>query len=100
LPPVSGRWARIQITTATARITVPARRKNTLERSTKRNPSERTVGQRYGGISSMKDERVLLRTVDFSSRAVKIAARKPNTYKPSSAAVPVPRKNRAAGALE
>ena len=39
----------------------------------------------------MNEDRLLLRTVDLSSFAVKIAARKPRTYKPSSTAARRPR---------
>src|SRR5579885_971983 len=84
-PFLSGRCPSTQITIATARITVPARRRKTLARSTRRSPSDRGVGQRYGGISSMKEERALLRIVDLRSFAVPIAARNPIMYRLSSA---------------
>ena len=39
----------------------------------------RRFGQRYGGISRMNGASLLLRMVDFSSRAVSTAIRKPST---------------------
>ena len=69
-PFLSGRCARTHSTIATARMTVPARRRKIRARSKSRKPIDRNVGYRYGGISSMKGVRPLLRIVDFNMRAV------------------------------
>src|SRR5688572_26462689 len=81
-----------QSTMATAKITVPARRRKTFERSSNRRPSERKVGHRYGGISRTKGTESLFRTEDFSSRAVTKAAAKARRHRPIIAAARTLRK--------
>src|SRR5579885_3906021 len=80
-------------------MTVPARRRKIFERSTSLNPSELTVGHRYGGISSTNGVLPLLSTVDFRRRAVTTAATKPRIYSPSMAAACAPRNGQRIGRL-
>src|SRR5664279_2287581 len=75
----------------TSMITVPARYRKALPRSTRRIISDENLGQRYGGISRMKGASLLLSTVDFSKRAVSTAIRNPSRYKLSMATARVPR---------
>ena len=54
LPSCSGRCASTHRTTDTSRITVPARRRNTFERSSRRSPATAEWASGTGGISSTK----------------------------------------------
>src|SRR5450755_4122335 len=86
-----GKLVAAHSSSETSMITVPARYKNALPRSTRRIISDENLGQRYGGISRMKGESLLFSTVDFNRRAVSTAMRNPSKYKLSMATARVPR---------
>jgi len=96
-PSLSGRCASAHSNTEIPRMTVPARRRKTLVRSSNLRPSPAGVGQRYGGISSTKEADSLFRIELFRIRAVANAAAKPSAYRASNAAARVPSRAPASG---
>ena len=89
-PLCMGKLVAAHSSSETSMITVPARYRKALPRSTRRKPSDIGRGQRYGGISSTNGVSLLRSTVEFSSFAVATAIRNPSTYRPSMATARVP----------